>query len=118
MEKKPTKILVTGACGQIGTELVEALRKKHGTTAVIASDILDRSRVSVANYRALNVLNKDALDWLIRQEEVTEIYHLAAILSASGEERPLAGWDLNMTGLLNVLEGARTHGIEKIFWPS
>src|ERR1700744_634121 len=112
------KILVTGACGQIGTELVMALREQYGVANVIASDIHDRSKVGLENYYTLNVLNEAALDWIVGNLGITQIYHLAAVLSASGEQKPLAGWDLNMGGLLNVLEAARKYRLEKLFWPS
>ena len=112
------KILVTGACGQIGTELVKALRKVHGDSNVIASDIRDRCQACSENYYALNVLNETAMDWLVSHLGITQIYHLAAVLSYSGEQRPVPAWDLNMTGLLNVLEIARKHKLEKVFWPS
>ena len=115
---KTAKILVTGACGQIGTEMVAALRKVHGDANVIATDIHDRSQAVQPHYYTLDVLNEAALEWLVTHLGITEIYHLAAMLSASGEQRPLAGWDLNMRGLLNVLECARKCSLEKVFWPS
>src|ERR1700744_349856 len=101
------KILVTGACGQIGTELVTALRSVHGDAQVIATDIRDRSEAGLEYYYALDVLNEAALEWLVTKERITEIHHLAAVLSAAGEKNPLPGWDLNMRGLLHVLECAR-----------
>lgn len=118
MSKKPTKILITGACGQIGTELVATLREIHGEVNVFASDIRDRSQVDMLNYYSLNVLNVEAIEWLLVKLDITEIYHLAAVLSATGEQRPMIGWELNMQGLLNVLECARKRHIEKVFWPS
>ena len=113
-----TIILVTGACGQIGTELVAALRAKYGVSQVIATDIHDRGAVSVENYYALDVLNLAAMEWMVSNLQITQIYHLAAMLSANGEQHPLTGWDLNMKGLLNVLETARKYKLEKVFWPS
>lgn len=116
---KPTKILVTGACGQIGTELVAALRKKYGVTQVVATDIHDRSEITADGpCYSLNVLNKAALEWMIEKLEITQVYHLAAALSATGEQKPVTSWDLNMNGLLNILEVARNYELEKVFWPS
>ncbi|WP_183568389.1 NAD-dependent epimerase/dehydratase family protein [Mucilaginibacter sp. SP1R1] len=113
-------ILVTGACGQIGTELVSALRVKYGTQQVIATDIRDATvDVSLHGpYYRLDVMDKDALYKLVSQHQVTHIYHLAAVLSATGEKSPLTAWDLNMRSLLNVLEVARTEKLKQVFWPS
>ena len=112
-------ILVTGACGQIGTELVKALRIQYGESSVIATDLRPKEFMGTDSfYRPLNVLDTKELERLVSYFSVTQIYHLAAVLSASGERDPLKGWDLNMKGLLNVLEIARTHRLEKIFWPS
>jgi nucleoside-diphosphate-sugar epimerase len=115
----PEKILVTGACGQIGTELVTALRQQYGVTQVIATDIHDRSMMrSDGPCYTLDVLNSAALEWMVETLGITQIYHLAAILSASGEQQPVMGWDLNMQSLLNILEAARKFSLEKVFWPS
>ncbi len=117
--EKNIKILVTGACGQIGVELVAALRNKYGTQKVIATDIHDRGKTCLENpYYTLDVLNAEGLDWIVSKHNITQIYHLAAVLSASGEKQPLQSWELNMKGLLNVLETARKHELEKVFWPS
>lgn len=119
MSSKPIKILVTGACGQIGTELVTALRARHGSANVIATDIHDRSQLRAdAPCYTLDVLNNAALEWMVETMGVTQIYHLAAVLSASGEKNPVSAWDLNMRGLLHVLEAARKFKLEKVFWPS
>jgi len=114
------KILVTGACGQIGTELVAALREKHGWKNVIASDILPATdeMQAVGIYMKLDVLNKKKLTYMVDHLAIKEIYHLAAVLSAKGEQNPVAAWDLNMQGLLNVLEVAREKQLKKVFWPS
>src|ERR1700744_1271641 len=114
------KILVTGACGQIGTELVAALREKHGWKNVIASDILPATdeMQGCGIYMKLDVLNKKKLAYTVTHLGIGEIYHLAAVLSAKGEQNPVGTWDLNMQGLLNVLEVAKDKKIKKIFWPS
>jgi nucleoside-diphosphate-sugar epimerase len=112
------KILVIGANGQIGTELVEALIAQHGRDAVIASDITPLGTVSDAQYERLDALDAGALERLITQRGVTQIYLLAAALSARGEQQPAWAWDLNMRSLLNVLELARKHNLERVFWPS
>lgn len=113
-----TKILIIGANGQIGSELAEALIARHGADAVITSDVAEVGRVPGALYEKLDVLDKDTLASLIKRHRITQIYHLAAALSARGEQHPVWAWDLNMRGLLNVLELAREHKLERIFWPS
>ncbi len=114
------KILVIGAGGQLGTELTKALADKHGNDAVIATDFQDAAKVKFdyCAFQTLNVMDKAALDLIVSKEGVSQIYHLAAILSALGEKNPVQAWDLNMGGLLNVLEVAREHKIDKVFWPS
>lgn len=114
------KILVIGAGGQLGTELTKALANKYGSDAVIASDFQEsvRSKFEYCSFRTLNVMDREAAATLIKEEQITQIYHLAAILSASGEKNPFQAWDLNMGGLLSVLELSKEHNIKKIFWPS
>jgi len=113
------KVLVIGACGQLGSELTHGLGKVFGNDNVIASDISKpNSAVAAFQFEQLDVNNADRIAEIVDQHGITQIYHLAAILSAKGEERPLWAWDLNMTGLLNVLEVARTKSIKKIYWPS
>ena len=112
------KILVIGANGQIGSELVEALGARHGPAQVVAADLADTARVPVTGYEKLDVLDAAALADVVRRHAVTQIYHLAAALSARGEQHPVWAWDLNMRGLLNVLEVAREHRLQRIFWPS
>ncbi len=114
------KILVIGANGQIGTELVTALRAIHGSDAVIASDI-NNPTYAIRNtgpFEFANVLDKDNLHHLFEKHRPTQVYLLAAILSAVGEQKPKAAWDLNMTGLLRVLDFSVEFKVNKIFWPS
>ena len=113
-------ILVTGARGQIGTELVAALRNVYGREQVIATDLHDAAALPDLEgpYYQLNVLDKDELENLVATYGVTQIYHLAATLSAKGEEAPLKAWHLNMQSLLNILEAAKDHKLDKVFWPS
>ncbi len=114
------KILVIGAGGQLGTELTKALAEKFGNENIIATDFQDaaKDKFSYCSFQTLNVMDKAALASIVETHSVTQIYHLAAILSAAGEKNPLQAWDLNMVGLLNVLEIAKSHKIEKVFWPS
>ena len=114
------KILVIGAGGQLGTELTKALADKYGNDSVIATDFQAsvQTKFDYCAFQTLNVMDKTALALVVKSEGVTQIYHLAAILSAIGEQDPVRAWDLNMGGLLNVLEVAREYSIEKVFWPS
>ncbi|TDS08435.1 NAD-dependent epimerase/dehydratase family protein [Sphingobacterium paludis] len=113
------RILMIGANGQIGSELAMALRQKFGNENVITSDIRKPDNLKEgAIFEPINVLDKEALRSLFIQYEPTQIYLLAAMLSATGEQYPQKAWDLNMNGLLNVLDLALDLGIKKIFWPS
>lgn len=112
------KILIIGANGQIGSELAEALIERHGAEAIVTSDIAEHGRVAGAAYERLDVLDKPALEAVVKRHRTTQIYHLAAALSARGEQHPVWAWDLNMRGLLNVLELAREVKLERLFWPS
>ena len=114
------KLLVIGAGGQLGSELTKALVNTHGSDAVIATDFQEsvKSKFTYCRFQALDVLDKDAIANLIQEEKITQIYHLAAILSANGEKNPVQAWDINMRGLLNVLELAKECKLDKVFWPS
>jgi nucleoside-diphosphate-sugar epimerase len=116
------RILIIGANGQIGSELVTALAEKYGFDNVIASDIGTENRFGAKRYNTVDVLDKPAVARLIADEGITQVYQLAALLSATGEKAPLKAWTLNMDGLLNILEIARERGEAgkplKIFWPS
>lgn len=112
-------ILMIGANGQIGSELAAALRIKFGNENVITSDIRAPKEIAEGEiFETLNVLDKEAIKALIIKYKPTQIYLLAAMLSATGEQYPQKAWDLNMNGLLNVLDLAVELGVKKIFWPS
>lgn len=114
------KLLVIGAGGQLGTELTQSLANTYGNEAVIATDFQEsaRSKFNYCRFKTLNVLDKEAVGKLLQEEQITQVYHLAAILSATGEKDPMQAWDMNMRGLLHILELARENKLEKIFWPS
>ena len=113
------KILVIGAGGQLGSELTQALWNRYGKQNIIATDIKDPGGIlTQGNFEILDVLNKKHLSEFIRKNSVTQIYHLAAVLSATGEKNPAFAWHLNMDGLIHVLDAAVEFRIEKIYWPS
>ena len=107
------RILITGACGQIGTELTTALRTLHGGDSVVATDVqpLPAHLTADGPGERLDVTNRDALADLVRRHRIDTIYHLAAILSATGEDKPRLAWQVNIGGLTNVLEVAREEGV-------
>ncbi|GIV26644.1 MAG: L-threonine 3-dehydrogenase [Bacteroidia bacterium] len=113
-----TKILVIGAGGQIGIELCEALNKIYGNENVIASDIKEIPALSENTFELLDVLDKDKLLSVIQKHRITDVYLLAALLSATAEKNASFAWRLNMDGLFNVLELAKEKIIQKVFWPS
>jgi nucleoside-diphosphate-sugar epimerase len=113
-----TRILLIGANGQIGTELAQALVQRHGPEAVVTSDLAPQGRVPGIAHEVLDVTDAAALQAVAKRHAITQVWHLAAALSASGEKHPMWAWQLNMAGLLNVLELARTHKLERVFWPS
>lgn len=114
------KILVIGASGQIGVELTLALRKIYGNANVIASDLREQNPLleGTGPYVSLDVMNKEMLHVQVIRQNITQIYLLAAILSATGEKNPNLAWNLNMTSLLNVLDIAREEKLHKVYWPS
>lgn len=114
------KILVIGASGQIGVELTLALRKIYGNASVIASDLREENQLlkGTGPYVSLDVMNKEMLHVQVIRQNITQIYTLAAILSATGEKNPGLAWHLNMQGLLNVLDIAREEKLTKVYWPS
>lgn len=112
------RILIIGANGQIGTELTQALVERHGLGAVLTSDIVPTGKVHGVQHEMLDATDASALGALVKREGVTQIYLLAAALSARGEQHPQWAWDLNMKSLLAVLELARTRKLDRVFWPS
>jgi nucleoside-diphosphate-sugar epimerase len=114
------KIVVLGSNGQIGTELVTELRKIYGEDKVVACDIR-RPDYDIKNsgpFEFVNVLEKDTLNSIFQKYKPTQVYLLAALLSATGEQNPKLAWDLNMNGLLNILDLAIVYKTAKVYWPS
>lgn len=120
MPPKPIRILVTGAGGQIGTELVRALRRKHGRDSVTATDVVEpaSSRGAEGPFELLDVTRRGEVAAAVERHRSDVIYHLAAILSARGERNPDLAWDVNINGTYNVLEVGRDKGLARIFIPS
>ncbi len=114
------KIMVIGASGQIGVELTLALRKIYGNNNVIASDLREENALlhGTGPYVSLDVMNKEQLHVQVIRQGITQIYLLAAILSATGEKNPSLAWHLNMQSLLNVLDIAKEENLHKVYWPS
>ena len=113
------KILVIGASGQLGSELTHALCQRHGENQVIAADIKPNPTAALpAQFETLDVLDSQRLSQLIDKHRITQIYHLAAMLSAAGEKNPEFAWKLNVNGLLNVLNIAVEKKLNKVFYPS
>ncbi|GAA4318313.1 NAD-dependent epimerase/dehydratase family protein [Compostibacter hankyongensis] len=114
------RILVIGACGQIGVELTLALRKIYGEGNVVASDLRDEHELlkGTGPYVSLDVMNKEMLHVLVIRHNITQVYHLAAILSATGEKNPGLAWHINMQSLLHVLDVAKEESLHKVYWPS
>ena len=114
------KILIIGACGQIGTELTKKLRRIYGVDNVIASDIrkLNIDIVNEGIFEVVNALDYNQIEHLVEQYQITDVYLMAALLSATAEKNPAFAWDLNMNSLFHVLNLAKAKKIKKIFWPS
>ncbi|HTF04477.1 MAG TPA: NAD-dependent epimerase/dehydratase family protein [Bacteroidia bacterium] len=114
------KILVVGSSGQIGTELVAELRTRYGQNNVVASDIKPggAEQTHLGPYEQLDALDKDKLFEVVKRHGITQVYLLAALLSATAEQKPMFAWKLNMESLFHVLELAREKHIQKIYWPS
>lgn len=115
-----SKILIVGACGQIGTELTLALREKYGNHEVVASDIREGNQELMQSgpFEVVDATDYQQLERIIDQHQVGEVYLMAAMLSATAERFPMKGWDLNMNSLFHVLNLAKEGKISKVFWPS
>ncbi|MFZ9503069.1 MAG: NAD-dependent epimerase/dehydratase family protein [Cyclobacteriaceae bacterium] len=116
---KKTRILLIGAGGQLGSELAQGLWKIYGIENVIASDIKDAQGIlKEGPYETFDVMQRDKLFEILHRQQITQIYHLAALLSATGEKDPRWAWKLNMESLLFVLEAAQELKLDKVYWPS
>lgn len=115
-----TKVLIIGACGQIGTELTAKLRETYGVDNVVACDIrkLNNDVVNNGIFEVVNALDYNQIQQLIEEYKITDVYLMAALLSATAEKNPAFAWDLNMNSLFHVLNLAKLGKIKKVFWPS
>ena len=113
------KILIIGACGQLGTELTLKLRGLKGSENVVASDLRDEplDLIKDGPYEKLDIMDKNRFHEILKKHDINQVYHLAAVLSAKGEQNPHFAWQLNMESLLLVLEAGREQ-LKKIYWPS
>ncbi|WP_378185540.1 NAD-dependent epimerase/dehydratase family protein [Aquimarina sp. W85] len=112
-----TNVLIIGANGQLGSVLTKALQEKFGIAHVVASDLREKDTTE-GFFEIIDATDRGRIESVVKQYGITQIYHLAAILSARGEENPLQTWDINMQTFFNVLEVARLNGIDKVFYPS
>lgn len=115
---KEDKVLIIGAGGQIGVELLEELNKLYGSSNVVSADIKQSPAFSNNAFEVLDVLNKEQLYDVVKKHQIQQVYLLAALLSATAEKNPLYAWQLNMQGLFNVLDLAKEKHIQKVYWPS
>ncbi len=119
--RTPGTVLVIGACGQLGLELTAALRQRYAPEAVVAADVRapqDPEALAGGPFELLDVLDRPRLEALVQQYRPVQIYHLAALLSATAEKDPMFAWKLNMDGLLNVLNLAVQYQVPQVYWPS
>jgi nucleoside-diphosphate-sugar epimerase len=115
---KEDKVLIIGAGGQIGLELLEELNKLYGPSNVVAADIRASEAFHKNPFEILDVLDKEALFSIVKKHSIKQVYLLAALLSATAEKNPLYAWQLNMQGLFNILDLAKEKHIHKVYWPS
>jgi nucleoside-diphosphate-sugar epimerase len=118
MYNKEDKILIIGAGGQIGIELTQELSLLYGSNNVIAADLKPIAALENNPFEKLDILDKDALYSIVKKHNVSQVYLLAALLSATGEQNPMFAWKLNMEGLFNVLDLAKEKHISRVYWPS
>lgn len=118
MSSSTEKILIIGAGGQIGVELTENLSRIYGANNVIPSDLKDTGIFKNNSFEVLDALDKTNLFNLVKKHNITQVYHLAALLSATGEQNPMFAWKLNMESLFHVLDLAKEKHIKQIYWPS
>ncbi|MBS1549807.1 MAG: NAD-dependent epimerase/dehydratase family protein [Bacteroidetes bacterium] len=120
MANATEKILITGALGQIGSELTNKLVELHGAENVIATDIqkFDKNHTNAGFYERMDVSNTALVQQIVKDYEITTVYHLASLLSGTSEKNPQFAWKLNVEPLLNFLEMAKEGKLKKIFWPS
>lgn len=111
------KILIIGANGQLGSVLTKELQKLHGKNNIIASDVLSNPTFDGV-FELIDATDYDAVESVVQKHSINQIYHLAAILSARGEQMPLKSWDMNIEMMLNVFEVARLNNVKKVFFPS
>lgn len=112
------KILIIGAGGQIGVELTENLSKIYGNENVVPSDLKSSAALANNPFETLDALDKNALFEIVKKHNITQVYHLAALLSATGEQNPMFAWKLNMESLFHVLDLAKEKHIKQMYWPS
>jgi len=120
VSREMKRILVTGACGQIGSELTPALRARYGSENVVASDIAEPTPAlrDAGPFEFVDVTRREQIEEVVERYKIDTIYHMAAILSASGEKNPQLAWRVNVGGLYNVLEVARERELVRVFCPS
>ncbi len=114
------KIIILGSEGQVGTDLAAKLRSEYGDSNVLCTDIkpTDSSKTDLGPYQELNVMDRNALKDVFSKHKPTLVYHLAAMLSATAEQFPRKGWDLNMEGMFSVFDACLDHDVKRVFWPS